>query len=66
MQNEWECLKDLNIAKQTKCGYRGGKLRHKLLIPVCITQRSLTPLTRDNGVNHMNLAQIPVHHKTKC
>ena len=61
---EWEHLKDLNFANRTNRGYRGGKLRHKHLIPVCITQRSSTStVTRDHrGVTKSNLTQIPVQH----
>lgn len=37
--HEWSQLKELNIAKQTKRGYRGGRLRRTFTIPTRTTTR---------------------------
>ena len=60
----WQRLKELNIAKCTRRGYRGGVMRKRLPIPVIITGRSPPNIdsTIKKSASLHNLAQVPINH----
>jgi hypothetical protein len=60
--NVWKQLKELNIVKQTKRGYRGGRLRRTFTIPThTTTHRRIDSLhNRDHRtVSELNLTRVP-------
>nr|XP_054773056.1 uncharacterized protein LOC129281089 [Lytechinus pictus] len=67
--DEWQVLKDLNIARRTKRGYRGGIMRRKFNIQVVTNQRPSLPRIYPcppsrRSENLILLTDNPVHRRS--
>ena len=53
----WNKLNELNIAKKTQRGCRGGKYKQRK-IKTCISDRKSTPVKLARTVNYANLIKV--------